>query len=189
MKPLIIIGLVAVVGIGGVFLYQKKSANYSPFSKEQTAAIENKVTGNNNPLKAQGKKAVVDCSIYGKEPDYSKMSPDIAQLAKETFEQNKYVANDRGNLPADFPDVASKSSLCGSVKGLRSTYYLTSLTDDQMFADMSTKLKQYGCTVEEVQRGSGNTDLYYMPFACKGTKGLINNNPTQFTYGIVFPTL
>ncbi|MCL4397425.1 hypothetical protein M1403_00090 [Patescibacteria group bacterium] len=179
MKFFIIIALVIAVAGGGFLVY-----------KNQAHPALNKAAGTTNKSSQETvHKAVVDCGIYEKKPDYANMPADLRDLTKQTMEDpnNAFVAGDRGNLPADFPAVADQSKLCGSIRGFKATYYTTSLSDDDLFKSMTLKLKAYGCDTEAPQHGVSSKYLYYMNFTCPGAKGLVGTDPTRFAYAIIYP--
>ncbi|HEU0050863.1 MAG TPA: hypothetical protein VFQ60_02280 [Patescibacteria group bacterium] len=136
------------------------------------------------------KKVAVPCSFYDKKFDLSKVPPDLRDAAAETMKDANFVAGDRGNLPADFPAVVSDSSLCGSIKKLRTSYFLTNLSDDQLFAEFKQKLAAYGCQTDTVHQGDKGLEyLYFLPFTCGGTRGLVGPDAFHKAYFIVYPSL
>ncbi len=179
MKVFLLVVGVVVVAAGGFLVY-----------KNQAHPGSNKTAGTTNKSSQKAvHKMVVDCSIYEKKPDYKNMPADLRDLTRQTMEDpnNAFVAGDRGNLPADFPAVADKSKLCGSIRGFKATYYTTSLSDDDLFKWMIPKLKAYGCDTEPPQHGKSSKYLYYMNFTCPGAKGLVGTDPERFAYGIIYP--
>lgn len=187
MKYIVILVIAAAVAGGGFLAYKSKLHQNSG----KPVAVQQGNTGNKASEPA-AKKQVVDCSIYEKQPDYNSaayknMPADEKVLIEQTMQGNNFVSGDRGNLPVGFPDVADRSKLCGSIKGFRATYYVTSLTDDELFKWMTPRLKAYGCDVEPPKHGKGSKYLHYMNFTCPGAKGLVGTDPTRFAYNIIYP--
>lgn len=172
-----------IIGIGFVLLLTTACTKSSS---------NNQATATNKPAaSATASKSVIDCSEFNKEPNYANMPEDLRELTKQTLKDLQYTANDRGNLPTTFPNVAPSSKLCGSSKKLNHTYYITSLSDNDMFAYFKTNIPTAGCTVGDIQTGpssNGTAQLKYLVFRCNGIEGLVSNDPTRQAYSIAYPS-
>lgn len=176
MKVLFIIFLI-IACLGGIYSYYKNHT----LSDADTEALSQ--LGE----RADSSKATVDCSAFGQTPDLSTVNNDLRGEAQDIIESGHYLTNDKGALPDDFPDLAENSSLCGSIKSINTTYYLTTLKDKDLFQSLRAKLLRYGCTVGEPKVTVGNQGLYYMSFICSGISGLVSNDPIRSAYSIVYP--
>lgn len=181
MNAKIIIVLLAIVVIVGGGFYVLKSRQSPQNIISQTQEVGQQQVAQN------GSRQVVDCSIYGQKTDLSKVPADLRDAMKQTEDAMRYVAHDMGQLPKDFP-TAPSSTLCGSDSSLNSTYYISSLSNDDLFAYFKKTLAAQSCTVSDTIKGQSASNMYYITFVCNGTKGLITPDPYRMAYGIVYPS-
>lgn len=180
MNSKLIIIIVAAVVVMGVGFYLMK-----PKQSIQNITSQTKVTG--QPQATQnGNRQTVDCSIYGKKVDLNKVPAELRDAMQKTQDAMHYVANDMGQLPKDFP-TAPSSTLCGTDSGLSSTYYISSLSIDDLFTYYKQTLTARSCTVSDTIKVPGTSNIY-ITFICNGTKGLISPDPYRMAYSIVYPS-
>jgi len=160
-KLLLLVGAVVFLGIISlVFLPKPKKP------QQQTTPLQTPA----QTVQTTGTRQKIDCSFYGK-------------MQNNNF---KYITGDMGNLPKDFP-TAPRSQLCGSVKEQKSVYYITSLSDEELFAYFKKILTGRSCTVSDVIKNNVIKTQSYITFICSGAEGLIAPDPFHSAYSVLYP--
>ena len=162
-KLLLLVGAVVVLGIISLVFLPKSKKPLQQTTPLQTATQTTQTTGTRQKI---------DCSSYEKGSDLSNNFKDIA--------------SDIGNLPKDFP-TAPRSKLCGSVKEQKSVYYITSLSNEELFAYFKKILTGRSCTVSDIIKNNVIKTQSYITFVCDGTEGLIVPDPFHFAYSVLYP--
>ena len=165
MKSKLLLLAIAVVVLGIislVFLPKPKKP------QQQTTPLQTPA----QTVQTTGTRQKIDCSSYEKGSDLS-----------NNF---KYIASNMGNLPKDFP-TAPQSQLCGSVKEQKSVYYITSLSDEELFAYFKKILTGRSCTVSDIIKNNVIKTQSYITFVCSGAEGLIVPDPFHFAYSVLYP--
>ena len=160
-KLLLLVGAVVFLGIISlVFLPKPKKP------QQQTTPLQTPT----QTVQTTGTRQKIDCSFYGK-------------MQNNNF---KYITGDMGNLPKDFP-TAPRSQLCGSVKEQKSVYYITSLSDEELFAYFKKILTGRSCTVSDVIKNNVIKTQSYITFIYSGAEGLIAPDPFHSAYSVLYP--
>ena len=133
-------------------------------------------------------RVVVDCAVFGKKTVAVNVPESLRDLIAET--KMTYVAKSRGSLSKNFVDidVAPQSELCGSVVEFNASYYITKLSDEDLYAYFKKALAERNCAPEEVAKADPRVSEYltYLPFACPEGKGLVFPYVNMLAYGIIF---
>ncbi len=159
-----LLGTLILVGAGCA-----PKTNNIPVAPKQTAKI----------------RSVTTCDPFFKKPDLSKVPAEYRDLVAAT--PLDVTAGSRGALPNSFADLAPESTLCGTNVKLEMSYYISSLSPDDLFAFFTDKLKARGCTTQGVQQGQPGLEfLFYLPFSCTDGKGLVYPYSDRLAYAISF---
>ena len=162
-----------IVGIAALLVVTDAGCNQTSPKLPVTAVAPSKV------------RAETTCDVFFKKPDLSKVPAEYRDLVANT--PLDVTAGSRGSLPSDFVDLAPGATLCGSNLKLETSYYISKMSDDELFNFFTEKLRARGCETNGVQQGQPGLEfLHYLPFSCKDGNGLMYPYSDRYAYSINF---